>query len=369
LVAHRYPELDANVVAGDTEWSGAQRSGTILEEGPGRSFRPGPESGPIVIENRRIGVLERNRVVAQRIARVLAGATGLSGVACEEDPAGLRAALGQDPILIACDITDLDLVLEWGATRYPNLRVLTWSTSATTPAIEAALRDPRVISVVGWPTFESMPRPWEVGLAARRMLDPQGAPPRLSEMVGWGATNMKWRPRTTEDRDLIVQDVARVAEAAGAAGRVAQRLAEVAHELLMNAMYDAPVNEHGLPRYAHDRKQEISLEDDDVPVFRLATDGVHLGLQATDRFGRLRRQDLFRGILRGQSARASSGEVLDTSSGGAGLGLFKIYSSSAVMISDVKPGEYTMVTSVFDLDVGPRDFRTMPISLHAFEQP
>jgi len=40
---------------------------------------------------------------------------------------------------------------------------------------------------------------------------------------------------------------------------------ELAHELLMNAMYDAPVDVQGRPKYAHDRKQSITLDPEEAP--------------------------------------------------------------------------------------------------------
>jgi hypothetical protein len=144
-------------------------------------------------------------------------------------------------------------------------------------------------------------------------------------------------------------------------------VAEVAHEMLMNAMYDAPAGLDGLPRYAHDRKQDIELEEGELPMFRFAADGVHVALQIVDPFGRLTRTHVLDGILRGLAGSEGSGEVLDTSGGGAGLGLYRIYSQSTVMVVDVVPGRYTSVTSFFDLDVNPRDVRTMPVSLHLFD--
>src|SRR5690606_26923750 len=122
---------------------------------------------------------------------------------------------------------------------------------------------------------------------------------------------------------------------AGASSRIAQRVSEVAHEMLMNAMYDAPVDEEGVPKYAHDRKQDLSLEEAEVPAFRLAADGINVALQVVDPFGGLRREHVLSGILRGRSAAQGEAPAVDTSNGGAGLGIYRIYSQSTVMITDV----------------------------------
>jgi hypothetical protein len=139
----------------------------------------------------------------------------------------------------------------------------------------------------------------------------------------------------------------------------------------MNAMYDAPIDGRGRPRYTHDRRRDLVLEESEIPTLRLGTDGAHLALQAHDPFGGLRRHHVFEGITRGLSARAadaSRGDVLDTSRGGAGLGMLKIYAAGAVLVIDVAPTSSTMVTSFWDLDVNPREFRSLPASLHFFER-
>jgi len=37
--------------------------------------------------------------------------------------------------------------------------------------IARVLQEPRLSSVIGWPSFESMPRPWEIAIAVRRILE------------------------------------------------------------------------------------------------------------------------------------------------------------------------------------------------------
>jgi len=314
----------------------------------------------------RIGILEQNRTVAGRAARVLRSASGLAEVAIADDPASLRTMLADDPSLLACDAADLDLAAEWTTSRYRDLSVVTWTSGSMDGLLELALRYPRIVALVGWPSFASMPRSWELALAARRITHPGMGAPRLSEMVPWGSTVVKFRPRTSHDRDVVVAEVATLAERAGAANRLAQRVGEVAHEMLMNAMYDAPVDAHGDPLYAHDRKQDIQLQDDHAPTFRFAADGVHVALQVVDRFGGLEREHVLRGILRGRAGGSGDAGVIDTSGGGAGLGLYRIYTRSTIMIVDVDPRHYTSVTAFFDMDVNPREARSLPVSLHLY---
>lgn len=317
-----------------------------------------------------IGILEKNRTVLARATRIVRAASGLAGVATDEDPGGLRLQLSPATRLLLCDGADLELALEWQAHRFPHARIITWSTGPVEPLIELAAAAPAVVSVLGWPGFQSMPRPWEIGLAVRQALHVETATLPIAALFAGSPTGVKYKPRSSDDRDATVAELTALAERAGAVSRVASRIGEIAHELLMNAMYDAPVNHYGEARYAHDRRASIVLDEHEVPTARMATDGNLIAVQVADPFGRLTRAHVMDGILRGQRAREASHDdaVIDDSHGGAGLGLWKIYTGAAVTLVDLTPAHTTCVTAVFDIDVGPREARTMPPSLHVFER-
>jgi len=57
---------------------------------------------------------------------------------------------------------------------------------------------------------------------------------------------------------------------------------------------------------------------------------------------------------------------MDTSHGGAGLGMMVCHNSTAAMFFDVAAGKHTEVTGVFELDLNLREFRTQAKSLHFF---
>ncbi|MEZ4362946.1 MAG: hypothetical protein R3B48_22335 [Kofleriaceae bacterium] len=317
----------------------------------------------------RIGVLDRNRAVLARAARVVRAAAGLEPVAADSDPAGLRAQLAPNTHLLICDGADLELALEWSATRFAAARIITWSPGPMEPLLATARRHPQVCSILGWPSFLSMPRPWELALAVRFALRLTPGPMHLGELFSGVPVATKYRPRTSEDRDAVTSELGALAERAGATGRMIGRISETCHELLMNAMYDAPVNHYGEPRYAFDRRASVALDEHEIPTTRFATDGTLIALQVTDPFGRLTREHVLAGIGRGQAAAhtADADRIIDTSYGGAGLGLWKIYSSAAATIVDVVVGHSTNLIAVFDIDVGARESRTMPPSLHLFD--
>jgi hypothetical protein len=326
-----------------------------------------PNRSPLAPEEApRIGVLERNRLLGVRVGRVVRAALRLASVAVADEPAALRSALAPNPTLLLCDALDLDLALEWATSRYTSMRVAAWTSGEMGPLLEAAAKSEALVALLGVPPFGSMPRPWELASLVRRVTATDPGAPHVQDLLLSGATLVKYRPQSSRDLDFIVTDVQALAERAGASARVAQRAGEVAHELLMNAMSDAPVDHYGNLLYALDRKQQIALAVDEVPTFRFATDGMSLGLQIVDRFGRLTRRHVLDGIARGRTATHGGGNFLDTSAGGAGLGLSRMYTTATSVLVDVAAHRHTSVTVMFDLDIQPREARTVPSSLHLF---
>src|SRR6185503_8788197 len=108
--------------------------------------------------------------------------------------------------------------------------------------------------------------------------------------------------------------------------RIAEMFGELAHELLMNAMYDAPVDLRGAAKYAGDRKADISLADAEMPRVRIGTDGSRLVFQIRDPFGRLERRHVVDGLARGLA-----GGEMDQSHGGAGLGMMVCHNATTAL--------------------------------------
>ena len=74
----------------------------------------------------RIGILDRNRTMLTRAARIVRVASGLQHVAADTDPAALRSQLAPDAKLLICEGAELELALEWTATRFRDAEIITW---------------------------------------------------------------------------------------------------------------------------------------------------------------------------------------------------------------------------------------------------
>lgn len=139
----------------------------------------------------------------------------------------------------------------------------------------------------------------------------------------------------------------------------------ITEELLMNAIYDAPVA-GGRHHYGDlPRTETVKLEPDEYSRLSFGCDGHVFGVGVSDPFGALTRQKLFE-YLKKVLRRADSANLIDTKKGGAGLGLFKILYSSHTLICNVRPQKQTEVMALIDIQNQVRDFSKMPRSVHYF---
>lgn len=217
-------------------------------------------------------------------------------------------------------------------------RVLLVGAGLSPGLVNLALAHPRVVGLCG--AAGGAPEPWEVTYLTRRVLALADPIPVGSQFMPWGVTNVVWTPKSTSDLRRIVKQIDDIARNLGAERREATTVATAAHELLMNAMYDAPVDESGQPLFAFDRTAEVALSDRQRPTFRFAVSPTYLALDASDPFGRLPRSRFFDGVLRGLSGEA----VLDTTHGGAGLGLYTLLTAGSVLRVELRPMRETHVS-------------------------
>ena len=299
-------------------------------------------------------VLERNKLVIRRIARVL-GCAGFETKTFEE-PDKVDAGVLEAANLVMADAFDADLIMKW-LRNNPKLKAVLYSGEPVDRLLGKALEEPRLVGLMGRPSFDVAPREDDMLHIARRAVGGEAAP--FDAHLAWGASGFAYSLTDAKGRDHAVHETMAFAGKLGAPKRVGEMLGELAHELIMNALYDAPVDELGKPRFAHDRKAEISLGAEDAAVYRCGSDGVRIAVEITDHFGRLERKHVFGGLVRGLKA-----GQMDTAGGGAGLGMLVSYRSTTALFYDVEPRLRTRVTGIFDLDLNLREFRLLPKTLH-----
>ena len=212
------------------------------------------------------------------------------------DAAALEAAK-----LVMADAFDADLIMKW-LRASPKLQAVLYSGEPRRSSARQGARGAAPGRAHGPPVVRraaARGRP-AAHRAARAVCAATPAP--FDAHLAWGASGFAYSLTDAKGRDHAVQETMAFAGKLGAPKRVGEMLGELAHELIMNALYDAPVDEMGKPRYAHDRKAEIALGPEDAAVFRCGSDGVRIAVEMTDHFGRLERKHVFGGLVRGLKA-------------------------------------------------------------------
>jgi hypothetical protein len=146
-------------------------------------------------------------------------------------------------------------------------------------------------------------------------------------------------------RGRAIQTVLDFAEAAKMRRQVRSAIGQVCEELLMNALYDAPVDADGQPIFAevdpHDRIETRSPR----PVsIRYAATEQQFAIAVRDRFGRLAKNTVLAYIEKC----IRSPNQIDRKTYGAGLGLYLVANAAASYVVNVAFGIATEVVCTFD---------------------
>ncbi|MGN6104926.1 MAG: hypothetical protein ACTHU0_07475 [Kofleriaceae bacterium] len=153
------------------------------------------------------------------------------------------------------------------------------------------------------------------------------------------------RLRDFEGRGRAIDTVLSFAEEAKMRRQVRTAIGAVCEELLMNALYDAPVDADGHPMFAdvdpHDRKETRSPRP--VSIRYAATEN-QFAIAVRDRFGRLAKNTILSYIEKC----IRSPNQIDRKTYGAGLGLYLVANAAATYVVNVAYGIATEVVCTFD---------------------
>jgi hypothetical protein len=153
------------------------------------------------------------------------------------------------------------------------------------------------------------------------------------------------RLRDFEGRGKAIDTVLGFAEEAKMRRQVRNAIGQVCEELLMNALYDAPVDAQGKPVFAdvepHDRTRVRSPRP--VSLRYAATDDM-FAIAVRDRFGRLAKNTILAYI----DKCLHSPNQIDRKTYGAGLGLYLVANAAAAYVVNVAYGIATEVVCTFD---------------------
>jgi hypothetical protein len=208
------------------------------------------------------------------------------------------------------------------------------------------------------------PEPRVILGLARMIVDHASA--GIERHLPWGAEVLRLPVSDSRAKISYVGAASTFAGRLGCPGRVIERVETVVDELTTNAIFNAPRDPGGQPRFAHlSRRFPVGLPAGEAGELAFGCDGETFVIAQRDPFGSLERRVVLDHLSR--CLQKGPGELL-ASGGGAGLGLFRCYSSSSRMVFSVRPRQWTEVVVLIDLRASVRQFKIQPKSLHFFLQ-
>jgi len=156
-------------------------------------------------------------------------------------------------------------------------------------------------------------------------------------------------------KTAAVQAVENILSKRGIKGRISSLVANAVDELLMNAIYDAPIDGDGVSyRREVDRNSDLELNDRELVRLEVAEAEKYIGVCISDQFGSLSK-DVVLGFLR-KDYQTSEYEAPKGKSGG--LGLHGIVNAGLSMLLVSRPDFKTEVMIFFPKLPSYKDFKS-----------
>jgi hypothetical protein len=205
------------------------------------------------------------------------------------------------------------------------------------PGAVVAICDEPLQTAISW----LQPHPWICHVMSGTMLEhpiaeehlenvirtlSAGDRPRLLDWLGPTVTGRRIRLTHASSRIERLEKMTEFFETNGVGVRTLHQLRDAAEELLTNAFYDAPVAAGALKRPVS-RTQDISLPDDSPCDLAYACREDLAIVRVRDPFGSLSRRRLVEVLSR--CARSDMKVEVDETMGGAGLGMWRIFSGAS----------------------------------------
>jgi hypothetical protein len=169
----------------------------------------------------------------------------------------------------------------------------------------------------------------------------------LEKMLSWGTLLHSQLVGDYQEKSLCISQISEFAELMGVRRKYREAIEQCVDEMLMNALYDAPVDEQGKPIFSEiPTKTRISLRVEQKVVVQYACDGKQFAVSVRDAFGTLERNTVLRYLYKC----LHSEQQIDRKVGGAGLGLYLMVNSATTVYFNVLPGVATEAVCVFDLE-------------------
>jgi hypothetical protein len=183
----------------------------------------------------------------------------------------------------------------------------------------------------------------------------------LQKYFPWGVTTFSMVVKNYEEKGRAIEIMMRYAQMAGVRGPVRDRIQLVADELMMNALYHAPVDTRGQEKYRGMTQKQLAQLSEVNPIqVQYGCSGRYFGIAVRDGGGSLHRDRALEYLVR-----ARTGAQMENKASGAGLGLISVLHSVSKLVFNLAPGYSTEVIGLFDMELFARG-KVGARSLHLF---
>lgn len=244
------------------------------------------------------------------------------------------------------------------ATRHPNMRILLLSQDQQKGRLVELFRAGFLTNLIA---KNASIHSEEIVVTVEKILrdDVFG----LQKYLTWGIEPESEVITCSREKDGKLENLERFGEYLGLNTRLIDLAKGVADEFIMNAVYNAPMKD-GAFRYAKlPRTERVDLEPDEHVSFQYACDGRHLALSVTDNFGSLTPATIQRYLAK---CFARDENQIGSTSGGAGMGFYYIFTSLSQFIINIDPGRRTEMIGLLDVSGSYRNFVERPKSFNIF---
>jgi hypothetical protein len=186
----------------------------------------------------------------------------------------------------------------------------------------------------------------------------------LDKYLLWGVEPYRIKIDDSRKKHDYVHQVSQYATRLGCNPRMVEMVETIVDEVVTNAIFNAPRDADGKPRYAHlGRREAVTLGPEEAAELQFACDGDYIAVAQVDPFGALTADSVIaylnRCLIKGP-------EQMETKAGGAGIGLYRVFQSLSKFIINIRPGKRTEVIALIDLRLSMRQFKQLPKSFHIF---
>jgi len=180
----------------------------------------------------------------------------------------------------------------------------------------------------------------------------------LEKLMPWGVRIYSILVGDYQEKQLAIATIGDFAAALGVRRKYREQIDQCLDEMLMNALYDAPVDDAGRPLFADvGVRERAAMTPPEKAVVQYACDGNRFAIAVRDRFGSLGKRTVIQYL--DKCLHADGNDQIDRKASGAGLGLYLIANAATDVGFHVFAGTATEVVCTFDLRAPRAQLRTL----------